>query len=198
VATLQEYVNRMPQIYRDRYRLTPEYWVSWVNSLLERLRGKIVFPRKRYSETMDVSEDGEWVEFPPRCRDVIAVRNTIDQVVSSPFEEVDRRIRLYNKLPASHKTDPATGDVETVYQKVIVVYEADYEAITSMDDELPIGDYDNLIEAWLHWKIAENVQEVSPECEYWRSRVDIELRQLRGEAFNRVNVTTGRKLIGFM
>ncbi len=93
-------------------------------------------------------------------------------------------------------------DVEMAYVKaggpVLLKYIQAYEPIDSIDSELAIGPYDNLIEAWLRWKVEEHMSPISQECGYWRSRVDVELHQLRGEAFNRVNPIRGRELIGFM
>jgi hypothetical protein len=80
---------------------------------------------------------------------------------------------------------------------LVMTYIEAYRPIESVDDRFALSGYDNLIETWLRWKAEEHEQSASHECEYWRSRVDAELQQLRGEAFNRVNRSPGRRLPGF-
>lgn len=233
MATLQNYVERMPFQHQRRY---DKYWVGWANALLERMSGMGVLPPKRRSHAADV-EDGEWVDVPPLCRDVLEIRDVKSQYVKYRFEEINGRLRLYRGAPLSKvsfgvafsaspeeispgddstlswdvsalpgdisvaiESDPEEGSYESAlsWEAVTVVYMAAYEPIASMGDEIEIGPYDNLIEAWLRWKVEEHEVVGSPECGYWRERVDIELHQLRGEMFSRINRPVGRKLIGFM
>jgi hypothetical protein len=81
---------------------------------------------------------------------------------------------------------------------LIISYIAKFDPLFYIADDLGIGEYDNLIDAWLNWKVQEQVSSISSECAYYRHRVDEELAQIRGEKSNRVNPPRGRRLAGFM
>jgi len=183
VATLKEYVERLP--FQTTRRYVDKYLVSWANALLERMSGLGVLPPKHLSAIVDVADE-RWIDPPRLCRDALSLHDPACYSITYPFEEIDGRIRLRVNVPVD---------------ALILMYVAAFEPIASLDDEFELVDfvrYDNLIEAWLRWKAEEHEFVASPECEYWRGRVDVELHQLRGEMFNRVNKPVGRRLAGFM
>jgi hypothetical protein len=183
MATLRSYVERMPPAHQHRY-VSPQYWVGWANSLLERMSGMGVLQPARVSAPVPVV-NGSWVDIPPRARDVLEIRNAEIAWWKYAFEKLDGKLHITN---ATFKA----GD------EVLVIHMVAYVPVDDLDGDLGLGDYDNLIESWLRWKAEELESVGSPDCEYWRSRVDAELRQLRGEAFNHINAASGRELAGFM
>jgi hypothetical protein len=81
---------------------------------------------------------------------------------------------------------------------LMLSFVAAFEPVISMFDDLGIGGYDNLAEAWFRWKCEEQAQSMSQDCQYWGNKFLAELAQLRGEMFNRINKPQGRSLAGFM
>lgn len=219
MATLQSYIERMPASVSMRYRNNVRYWVGWANALLERMSGMGVLPPKWQSAVRPVI-DNRWVDKPPLCRDVLSLHDPDHQAVTFAFEEINGRLRLYKRfvsrngggsdirvtfaanpeIIAPGGSSELSWTVEEIPASgnILLKYLQAYQPIESAEDELEVGPYDNLIEAWLRWKAEEHEFVGSPDCQYWRERVDIELHQLRGEAFNRVNKPVGRRLIGFM
>lgn len=80
---------------------------------------------------------------------------------------------------------------------LIMSYTAAFNPIGSVDVQLGIDGYENLVEAWFRWKIEEERLAVSEETAYWRSCFENEMIRIRTETFNRVNKPRGRELHGF-
>jgi len=80
---------------------------------------------------------------------------------------------------------------------LMLSFTAKFDPLLSMDDNLGIEGYENLVDAWFRWKVEEQVSALSQECAYWNQQFDIEMSRLRIERFNRVNKPQGRRLAGF-
>ncbi|MDR2728410.1 MAG: hypothetical protein LBB56_04700 [Chitinispirillales bacterium] len=80
---------------------------------------------------------------------------------------------------------------------LIVAFIAAFAPVRSLSDDLGIDGYENLVDAWLRWKVEEQISALSQECAYWHQRVESEMSNLRAEKFNRMNKPRGRRLIGF-
>jgi len=80
---------------------------------------------------------------------------------------------------------------------LILSYVAKYRPVLDLMDDLGLDGYENLVEAWLRWKVEEQVSAMTQECVYWAGRVEMELANLRAELFNRMNKPMGRTLTGF-
>ena len=91
MAALSSYVDRMPALYRQRYQ--SRYWVSWANSLLEKLSGLGFLPPQLL--TCGVTVHNEiWVERPQGSRDIKELRSSEDQSYKYRFAEENNKLRL--------------------------------------------------------------------------------------------------------
>jgi len=94
-------------------------------------------------------------------------------------------------------TGISTGYFVSPGDYLIMSYTAAFNPVSSMTDDLGIGGYDNLVEAWFRWKVEEQILSTSDECKYWRNCVETELMRIRAELLNRINKPRGRELPGF-
>jgi len=88
--------------------------------------------------------------------------------------------------------DPVSPDEE-----LIISYVAAFDPVTSIEDDLNIDGYENLVEVWFRWKVEEQLSASSDDCRYWYARVENELMRIRAETLNRINKPQGRQLPGF-
>jgi len=103
MAALTSYIDRMPTLYCQRYQ--PRYWVSWANSLLEKLSGLGFLPPQLLTRGV-VVHDEVWIDRPVGSRDIKELRSSQCQKYKYRFLEENNKLRLMDvRMPQLKRLD---------------------------------------------------------------------------------------------